>query len=60
MQPNAVLFSNVNGTYRELTIDHVYASNPTIIFELFSIVQYFGDHLILSFNYHEENPFKNP
>ena len=50
----------VNGTKRESTIDHVYASNPTLIGELSSIVPYFGDHLILCFNYHEEKPILKP
>ena len=51
---------SVNGTKRESTIDHVYASNPTLVGELFSIVPYFGDHLILCFNYHEEKPLIKP
>ncbi len=34
-----------NGVFRESILDHVYATDPTLIDELSSIAPYFGDEI---------------
>ena len=46
----------VNGTLRESLLDHVYASSPTCISNLSSLVPYFGDHVLIYLKYDEAKP----
>ena len=45
--------------HRESTIDHIYSNNPTYITNVVGTSPYFGDHLLISFQYSRANTTTN-